>query len=113
MSITLEQDKIHELQKKYHYLTNYESDDPEDPIDLLTYIDSNGDNLLHIAAQLGDLCTVAVLVGAGMPVDQAGDMGCTALHYAYQAKHMEMIKFLLNSGASKNIQNNFGKLPDE
>lgn len=108
MPVNLNEAEIDELQKKYHYLVNYESDDPDSPIDPLTYVDSNGDALLHIAAQLGDLRTIEVLLKAGIDVNQIGDMGSTALHYA---KTEDVANLLLAHGASKNIRNEFGQLP--
>lgn len=109
----LNDDAIAQLQTKYDYLINYDSSDPTDPIDPLTYIDSNGDNLMHIAAQLGDVNTIAMLVAAGMNINQEGDMGSTALHYAYRGKHASAVDFLLAHGASSDIENAFGKLPGE
>jgi ankyrin repeat protein len=113
MSIKLNQEAVAELQKKYDYLINYESDDPSDPIDPLTYVDSNGDNLLHIAAQLGDVRTIGLLLDAGMNVDLPGDMGFTALHYAYKSKSVDAVRLLLDHGASTTIQNGFGKMPGQ
>ena len=113
MSIKLSDEAIAELQKKYDYLINYDSVDPTDPIDPLTYVDSNGDNLLHIAAQLGDVNTIALLVDAGVNINQKGDMGFTALHYAYDGKYSRAIEFLLAHGASAEIENEFGKRPVE
>jgi ankyrin repeat protein len=97
-----------EVQAKYSYLTNYERDDPEAPIDPLTYVDSNGDALLHIAAQQGDIRTVEMLLRAGVDTDLLGDMGNTALHYAQTE---EIAHLLLKYGASAAIPNEFGKLP--
>lgn len=100
--------EIDELRKKYHYLVNYESDDPGAPIDPVTYVDSNGDTLLHIASKNGDLRTIEILLRAGMNVDQIGDMGATPLHYA---ENEEVANFLLANGASTTILNEFGELP--
>jgi ankyrin repeat protein len=104
---------IKELQRKYDYLINYESSDPTDPIDPLTYVDSNGDNLMHIAAQLGDVATVILLVEAGMDVNRIGDMGATPLHYAYDGKHQSIIEFLLANGASTEVRDDFGNIPGQ
>ncbi|MFJ2990863.1 ankyrin repeat domain-containing protein [Collimonas sp. NPDC087041] len=109
----LNDEAIAELQNKYDYLINYESSDPTDPIDPLTYVDSNGDNFMHIAAQRGDVNTITLLVDAGMNVNQKGDMGSTALHYAYGGKHQRVVDFLLAHGASTEIENEFGKLPGQ
>jgi ankyrin repeat protein len=105
--------EVAEIQKRYHYLVNYEADDPSSPIDPLTYTDSNGDHLLHIAAQRGDLRTVELLVKAGLDIDQTGDMGCTALHYAKLNGKDDVANFLLSHGASTSIRNDFGRLPGE
>ena len=113
MSMKLNDELVSLLQKRYSYLTNFESGDPNAPIDPLSYRDAGGDNLILIAAQLGDLDTVELLVGAGMNIDEQGEMGFTALHYAYKRKHAEMVDFLLARGASKNIENDFGKLPGD
>ena len=100
--------QVQELQKKYSYLTNYEADEPDAPIDPLTYVDSNGDSLLHIAAQGGDLHTVELLLDAGLDVNQTGDMGNTALHYANDEN---LARLLLSRGASLDVYNEFGKQP--
>ena len=99
------------IQQKYDYLINYSSDDPNAPIDPLGYVDSNGDNLVHIAAQLGDVDTISFLVDAGMDVNIQGDLGSTALHSAYDSGHRGAAEFLLAHGASATIENDFGKLP--
>jgi ankyrin repeat protein len=113
MPMKLSEEEVKELQIKYYYLTNYQSENIDDPIEPLTYVDSNGDNLLHIATCLGDLKTVELLLKAGLDVNQLGDMGCTALHYAKIKNKNNVYDLLLSHGASKNIRNEFGKLPEE
>ena len=104
----LTESEIKELQTKYSYLMNYEAEDPDAPIDPLTYVDSNGDALLHLAAQQGDTRTVELLLRAGIDVNLVGDMGNTALHYA---KTQEVASLLLSHGASAALFNEFGKQP--
>lgn len=104
---------LEEIQRKYYYLTNYEGDDPTAPIDPLTYVDSNGDTLLHIAAQQGDAETIAFLLDSGVDVNSLGDMGATALHYAHENQHKAIAELLIRRGASTDIKNGFGKLPGE
>jgi ankyrin repeat protein len=113
MPINLIAIEVAEIQKRYHYLINYEGDDPTAPIDPLTYTDSNGDHLLHIAAQCGDLRTIELLIKAGLDVNKEGDMGCTALHYAKLKRKDDIARFLLANGASTSIRNDFGQLPGE
>lgn len=111
MPMKLSDETVKELQNKYDYLINYESCDPTAPIDPITYVDSGGDNLVHIAAQVGDINTIKLLLAAGVDVNKKGDMGFTALHYAYDSKHMDVVTFLLSVGASAEIENEFGKTP--
>ena len=106
--MTLTEAEVQELQAKYSYLTNYDAEEPDAPIDPLTYVDSNGDALLHLAAQRGDIHTVGLLLRAGIDVNKIGDMGNTALHYAQTE---EMARLLLSHGASVEVYNEFGKRP--
>lgn len=113
MHLKLTPQEVSELQERYRYLTNYQSGDPNAPIDPLTYIDSNGDGLIHIAAQVGDVRSVELLLRAGIDVNQLGDMGCTALHYAKMSNKEAVCRLLLSNGAAMDILNDFGKRPDE
>jgi ankyrin repeat protein len=113
MSLKLTDIEIAELQTRYHYLMNYNSDNVNDPIDPLTYVDSNGDHLIHIASQQGDVPAVQALLRAGIDVNQLGDMGCTALHYARMSHQDDVALVLLQHGAALDIVNGFGKTPDE
>jgi len=112
MSMNLTQAEIREIQDRYRYLINYESDDPDRPIDPISYVDSNGDSLLHIATNAGDLKTVELLLKAGVNVNQIGDMGSTALHYARAKRHDDIANILLEYGALTNVENDFGQLPE-
>lgn len=111
MSLKLKPEELQELLQAFQDLLNYESDDLMEPIDPFTYVDSNGDNCLHIAASRGDYRSVELLLKAGLNVDQVGDMGCTALHYANMKGHDGIKRLLLDYGASTTIRNEFGKLP--
>jgi len=113
MPMKLNAVEIAEMQKRYYYLTNFQEDDPGAPIDPTTYVDSNGDSLLHIASAAGDLRTVELLIGAGVRIDLLGDMDNTALHYAKRKGHEDVAKFLIDHGASTTIENRFGKLADD
>lgn len=100
--------EIQELQAKYRHLTNYEAEEADAPIDPLAYVDSNGDSLLHLAVQRGDVRSVELLLSAGMDVDQVGDMGNTPLHHAQTEA---MAELLLRHGATVGVQNEFGETP--
>jgi len=112
MSIIMTVEEKHEIQGRYHYLVNF-GEDPDAPIDPLTYVDSNGDHLLHIATRQGDLRTVELLIKAGQDVNQRGDMGCTALHYALMSGKADVAEFLLLNGADESVKNDFGRVARE
>lgn len=113
MPIKLEESEINELKKAFSYQLNYESDDPHDPIDPLTYRNPEGDSCLHIAAQKGDYRSVELLLKAGLNVNELGDMGYTPLHYAKKWGHENVAKLLISHGASLSIRDEFGKLPSD
>jgi ankyrin repeat protein len=110
---TVNEVEIAEIQAQYGYLTNYMDQDPCAPIDPMSYVDSNGDHLLHIAAVRGDTRTIGLLLDGGQAIDQLGDMGCTALHYAYAGGHEGVVELLLSRGANARIRDAFGRLPGE
>lgn len=100
--------ELAELQVTFADPLNYESEDPREPNDPLTYCAPDKDNCLHIAAHRGNLRIVELLVKAGLDVSKQGDMGHTPLHYAATP---EIIAFLLTHGASPSIKNEFGTSP--
>ena len=113
MSIGLTQTEIGELQAKYSYLINYESEDPTESIDPISYRDSNSDHLIHIAASGADLRTVELLLRAGVDVNMKGDMGSTPLHYASREGNCELIELLLRHGADELLLDDFGRRPSD
>jgi ankyrin repeat protein len=101
------------IRDRYPELRHYRSENSEEPMDPLTFLDPTGDSLLHIAVRAGDLPTVKLLARAGIDLDQIGDMGCAALHYAKLKSREDVYSFLVAHGASKLIRNEFGLLSDE
>lgn len=111
MNTRLSESEMDELKRAFEDLLNYESDDPTDKIDPITYREPGGDNCLHIAAHRGDYKSIELLLKAGVDVNDKGDMGCTALHYAKMKGDEKVIQLLLSHGASTTIKNEFGELP--
>jgi ankyrin repeat protein len=111
MSIALSPGDIAQMQNRYSYLVNYQADDPTTPIDPMAYRSSDGDSLLHIAAQNGDAQTVELLLKAGIDPNLLGDMGSTPLHYAKANQRTETARLLISYGARADIRNEFGKVP--
>ena len=106
-------DEIQYLAQSFKDFTNLDADDPLEPINPLTFREPEGDNCLHIAAYRGDYKAVALLLKAGFDINEKGDMGYTALHYAYKRKHHDIVNLLKEKGASNEIRNEFGKKPSE
>lgn len=67
--------EVVDIQIRYSHWANYVDHGPCTPIDPMSFIDSNSDHLLHIAARPGDTRTIALLPGGGQKVGEAGDMG--------------------------------------
>lgn len=113
MPINLNQEQTEILRGRYSSLLNYKAEDIFSPIDPATYVDTNGDSLLHIAVLSNDLDSLAMMVAAGFDVDLLGDLNNTPLHYAYRINNQEMIDLLKSAGARQDIVNMFGKIPSE
>jgi ankyrin repeat protein len=113
MQEQLTDSELQELEKAFSDLINYESDDPEQPIDPLTYREPGGDSCIHIASHRGNLRAVELLLKGGVDVNLKGEMDYTALHYANSKGHKDVVQYLLEHGASKDMKNKFGKLPLE
>ncbi len=109
----LSSEELQDLAESFKNLINYESDDPEAPIDPLTYLEPSGDNCLHIASRQGNLRAVTLLLKAGFDIDEKGDMGNTALHYACKRKHQDIVALLKKKGASDTLKNEFGYVPSD
>ena len=73
----------------------------------------DGDNFLHLAVRRGDYRAVELILKAGVDVNQLGDMGETALHYAMDKGWEDIVRLLLAHGASREIRDEFGKRPGE
>jgi ankyrin repeat protein len=79
--------------------------------DLSTVCDKDGNHLLHLAANQGDLNAVETLIECHVDVNILNGFGETALHVAASAREggKGLIEALLKAGASPNIPNDFGK----
>ncbi len=103
----LTSDEIAELNDSFKDLINYESEDPCEQIDPLTYIAPDDDSCLHVAALRGSERSVDLLIKAGIDVKYKGDMGETALHIAIRKHHTLIIDALIRAGASTDIVSEF------
>lgn len=100
MRKTLTEAELNELGSYFSDLINYESEDPEDPINPITYRDSGGDTCLHFAVLRENLRAMQLLIKAGIDVNVKGDMERTPLQYALHKGNKEIIDFLIQNGAS-------------
>lgn len=62
---------------------------------------------LHEAARNGDLAAVRTLLDAGVPVDAKSEYGATALSFAADKGHLEIVKLLLSRGAAIDVTDTF------
>ncbi len=109
MRMELTEDEIAELQNAFSQETNYDSEDPNEPINVWTHLAPDMDNCLHLAARRGDLNIVKLLIKGGFDINSVGDMSCTALHYARSKDHEEIVQFLIDNGAEQNLRDEFGR----
>ncbi len=70
--------------------------------------DDRGDELRR-AASAGDVAKVRGLLAAGVDVNAANRYGATALAYACDKGHVEVVKALLDKGANPNTKDSFYK----
>jgi len=103
------EDVLKELQDKFSDLLNDDAEDPFEPIDPLTYHSPEGDSCLHLAAIRGDCRAVELLLDAGLDINEPGDVGNTALHYAAKYQHDDVVDCLIKRGAGTDIKNEFGE----
>lgn len=53
--------------------------------------------LTHIAAKIGDIAMLRVLVGLGLPVDVHDDQGMLPIHWAAKQDHQDIVNYLIVS----------------
>jgi ankyrin repeat protein len=99
------------IRRRHPDLLNYQDGDLFAPWDPMTYVTSDDDTLLHIAAIRGDSETASLLLRAGMDPNVRGDLSSTPLHYARTWGHDEVAEILLKHGARTDIRNELGRLP--
>ena len=75
---------------------------------LLLAAGSRDDELLQ-AVRKGDTAAVKALLAAGIPADVKGRYDRTALSFAADRGHLEMVKLLLDAGADVNARDTFYK----
>lgn len=74
-------------------------------------IDEYGRSQLLNATIAVDLPAILSLLAQGAPVDLQDDNGWTALHFAVQAKKVDIVRALLEHGANPNLVNAHGNGP--
>jgi ankyrin repeat protein len=89
----------------------------DEHLDEIELIDVNqndwaGDSPLHIAALLGDVDAINILINNGAHINARGEKKLTPLHHAFMKGHVDAIETLLSRGADANAVDDFGKKPE-
>lgn len=80
---------------------------------LIVERDESKMNLIHWAADRGDISMIHLLVEKGADVNIVDGDGQTPLHYAFACGHHECIRLLEELHANRNIRDNNGMLPSD
>ena len=91
ISFLKQKDATLDLNKKYH---------PKDKF---------GITVLMLAAQLGNMKALEILLRNGARINETNMVGWTALEYAARFGQMPATQFLVNEGANLNMQDGFGR----
>lgn len=102
---------IAEIQARLSDVLNYDTEDPMTPIDPISYRTPEGDSCLHLACVRGDIKAAEILIGLGLDVNSAGDLGNTPLHYAKTYGYSELADLLVRHGADATCVNELGTAP--
>ena len=73
--------------------------------------DKEGNTALHLAAAMGNLELVVLLLEAGSAVDSENNFGWTALHFAAEGVNGEVVERLLEAGANVNTRDHDDSTP--
>lgn len=94
-------------QQEYAQIEELTTSDPK----LLEAKNGQGQTALHLAAQMGDLVAVRLLVEAGADPNGEGEEGCTPLGVAILERHPVAAQLLLTLGADPSKKNSDGDTP--
>jgi ankyrin repeat protein len=97
--------KLAAVIEKYHSHPEFLGIDISDP----NQPGAVDDRMLHIAARMGAVEDIEILVAAGAEVNAAGDLGNTPLHQAVMRGQVSSVQKLLELGADRNQRNEFGQ----
>ena len=75
---------------------------PHGPPENKAFIPQGGFTPLLFAVRSGDLVSTKLIVGAGAKIDEADEWGITALAHAAHAGYLDLVNFLLETGADAN-----------
>ena len=77
----------------------------------MNFTSSRPEDLLFDAARRGDVPALKELLATGLDVNVTNGKGFSALTLASYDDHLEATKFLLEAGASPNVQDVSGNTP--
>ena len=74
-------------------------------------VDEYGRTDLHYAALENDLARVQQLIASKIDVNSLDDDGFSALHFAVQENHVDVLRILLDHGATVDVKDRYGNTP--
>lgn len=80
-------------------------------VDSFDDLGMDSDTPLHVAAYLGDLGAVRVMLPLVRSINEKGGIGNTPLHYAVMGGHADLVDLLLANGADLFTVNDYGDRP--
>ena len=84
-----------------------EGANPNDPN--IKFKSTHDKTLLHLAVEIADKASVAILLEHEALIDNIDSFGRTALHYSVIRKQPEMCRLLLESGANSDVLDHCGR----
>ena len=85
----------------------------ENGIEVWKIVDSNRNELLHVACQADSKRIAKLLLRERADINAQNKSGNTPLHYCYQYNHLALGEYLESKNASKSRKNLRGLLPSE
>lgn len=79
----------------------------------INVLDIDGDGILHKIVAMDDLELLKSAIELGADINLKGDASFSPLHQCIFYERLEMANYLIDCGASKNVEDEFGRTPEQ